>query len=185
MVRIVLERVYETPFPTPMTIERWSNLKQNKLLDECFVMHGVQWIQTLAACDGHWAVCEMEAPEAEVVRIACRSVNEPFRGVWRVYCQGNPTPTIESADAGSVCIVLENIWEPPINETGLQATLEQVAPYLEKHHVRWQRSLVLVDGSRTLSTFRAPSTTAVEQAYQQAGLAFERLYPVDQLLSND
>ena len=181
MVRVVLERVYDSPFPTPMTLELWYSLKKNKLLGDCLKIHGVQGIQTLAACDGHRAICELEAPEAEVVRISCRTIDEPFKSVCKVYPQGIDPPKASAAtDDGLACILVDSTWEPPITEARLRASLQQVAPYLEKNGAHWQRSLVSADGSRTLSTFKAPHAEAVEQAYQQAGISFLRLYPVDQ-----
>ena len=86
-------------------------------------------------------------------------------------------------DDGLVCILVDSTWKTPITEVRLQTSLQQITPYLKKYGAHWQRSLVSADGSRTLSTFKAPPVEVVEQAYQQAEISFLHLYPVDQIIA--
>lgn len=76
MVRVILERAYEHPY------DRASFVETDSKLMPCLEVRGVKWIRSLVSADGLYWLCEFEAPDAEVIRSACRMGGIPFKRVW-------------------------------------------------------------------------------------------------------
>ncbi len=77
MARIVLERTFD-PATGQAEFDRAAGD-----LERCLETREVRPIRSVVAADFSRAVCEFEAPDAEVVRAALRQAGVRFERVWR------------------------------------------------------------------------------------------------------
>lgn len=76
MARIIMERVYDRPY------NRASFFEQDLMLLSCLKPRDAKWVRSLVSSDGLCWLCEFEAPDAEVIRTACRMSGIAFKRVW-------------------------------------------------------------------------------------------------------
>ncbi|ESA37294.1 hypothetical protein N836_03665 [Leptolyngbya sp. Heron Island J] len=74
-----LLKVVEGTYP-PVTQEFW-NIANARSLD-CYQPRGVEWLHSFMSCDRTRIICELNAPDAEVIRETYRRLNTSFERVW-------------------------------------------------------------------------------------------------------
>ncbi|MEM9216515.1 MAG: nickel-binding protein [Cyanobacteria bacterium P01_F01_bin.150] len=74
-----LLKVIEGTYP-PVTPEFWN--MANALSIDCFQPRGVDWLHSFMSSDRTRIICELNAPDAEVIRETYRRFNAPFERVW-------------------------------------------------------------------------------------------------------
>ena len=72
--------VVESVFPKELTDEDWQQMNRQML--PCFAERGVELVQSYLSRDRKRMICELNAPDAEVIREAHRKVGVPFERVW-------------------------------------------------------------------------------------------------------
>ncbi|ASC70129.1 hypothetical protein XM38_010590 [Halomicronema hongdechloris C2206] len=78
-----------------------------------------------------------------------------------------------------VRLVLETTYDPPFTETDWDSANQRLFPCLELHNVRWIRSLVSGDRTRSICEFEAPDAESVRQSYRQAQVPFGRIWAAE------
>jgi hypothetical protein len=78
-------------------------------------------------------------------------------------------------------MIVETVFDPPITDAEFDAMADQLAPCLEGRGVRWVRSYMSVDRRRRVCVFEAPDAEAVRSSYRSAGVAFERVWPAEEI----
>lgn len=73
-------KVFESTFPSGFTHDEWDEGNRNVL--PCYAERGVEWLHAYVALDRTRLVCELNAPDAEVIRESHRKFNIPFDRVW-------------------------------------------------------------------------------------------------------
>lgn len=73
-------KVFEGTCPDGFTWEKWDEANSHVL--PCYAEEGVEWVRSYVALDRTRVVCEINAPDAEVIRNAHRRFNIPFDRVW-------------------------------------------------------------------------------------------------------
>lgn len=73
-------KVFEGTYPGGVSDQDWEEIKQQLL--PCYLQEGIEWVQTYISRDRTRMVCEINAPDAEVIREAHRRFNIPFERVW-------------------------------------------------------------------------------------------------------
>lgn len=137
----------------------------------CLDQHGVRFLRTFFALDRKRMICLYEAPDAEAVRIAQRTIAMPVERVWPAVATKPPnelTPTP---------IVVER-------EVPFVATVEQVEQMeqqsrwcFEAHRVAQLQSYLSMGGHRTLCVFSAPDAESVRVANREASLPVKSVWP--------
>ncbi|WP_404791062.1 DUF4242 domain-containing protein [Altericista sp. CCNU0014] len=73
-------KVFEATFPNGLTEEQWD--EANRQVLPCYAERGVEWVQSYVSCDRTRVVCELNAPDAEVIREAHRKFDIPCDRIW-------------------------------------------------------------------------------------------------------
>lgn len=73
-------KVFEGTYPGGFTDDDWHNASRQVL--PCYATEGVEWIHSYVSRDRTRVVCELNAPDAEIIREAHRRFNIPFDRVW-------------------------------------------------------------------------------------------------------
>jgi Protein of unknown function (DUF4242) len=73
-------KIQESTYPNGFTDEQCSTEKQHLL--PCYAERGVEWIRSYVSLDRTRVICELNAPDAEVVRQSHRQFGFPFDRVW-------------------------------------------------------------------------------------------------------
>jgi hypothetical protein len=73
-------KVFEGTYPDGFTDADWDHANHHIL--PCYLEHGVEWVQSFVSGDRTRVVCEINAPDAEVIRAAHRRFAIPFDRVW-------------------------------------------------------------------------------------------------------
>lgn len=73
-------KVFEGTYPGGFTQEQWDEGNRNVL--PCYTERGVEWLHSYMARDRTRLICELNAPDAEVIRESHRKFNIPFDRVW-------------------------------------------------------------------------------------------------------
>ena len=77
-----VDRLYvvESVFPEGLTDGDWQEMSRRML--PCLVERGMELVQSYLSRDRQRLICELNAPDAEVIREAHRKVGIPFERVW-------------------------------------------------------------------------------------------------------
>jgi hypothetical protein len=73
-------KVFESTYPEGFTDSQWDEASRQLL--PCYTLEGIEWVQTYISRDRTRMACELNAPDAEVIREAHRRFNLPFDRVW-------------------------------------------------------------------------------------------------------
>jgi hypothetical protein len=73
-------KVFEGTYPDGFTDEDWDTANRHIL--PCYGEHGVEWVCSHVSLDRTRMVCQLNAPDAEVIREAHRRFGIPFDRVW-------------------------------------------------------------------------------------------------------
>jgi hypothetical protein len=73
-------KVFESTYPEGLTAAQWESAGRSIL--PCYAAEGVEWVQSYLSRDRTRKVCELNAPDTEVIREAHRRFNIPFDRVW-------------------------------------------------------------------------------------------------------
>jgi hypothetical protein len=69
-------KVLEGSYPNGFTDEEWN--EANRLILACYEERGIEWVRSYASLDKTRVVCELNAPDAEVIREAHGKAGIPF-----------------------------------------------------------------------------------------------------------
>jgi Protein of unknown function (DUF4242) len=72
--------VFEGTYPNGFTDVDWEQASHQIL--PCYAERGVEWVRSFVSGDRTRMVCELNAPDAEVIRDAHRRFGIPFDRVW-------------------------------------------------------------------------------------------------------
>lgn len=73
-------KVFEGTYPDGFTDQQWQEASQ--LILPCYAERGIEWIRSYVSLDRTRMICELNAPDAEVIREAHRKFGIPFDRVW-------------------------------------------------------------------------------------------------------
>ena len=73
-------KVLEGSYPNGFTDEEWNEAQ--RLILPCYQERGIEWVRSCASQDKTRVVCELNAPDAEVIREARGKAGIPFDRVW-------------------------------------------------------------------------------------------------------
>jgi Protein of unknown function (DUF4242) len=73
-------KVLESTYPNGLSDEQCHHERQHLL--PCYAEHGIEWIRSYVSLDRTRVICELNAPDAEVLREANRKFGFPFDRVW-------------------------------------------------------------------------------------------------------
>ncbi|MDX2272787.1 MAG: DUF4242 domain-containing protein [Cyanobacteriota bacterium] len=73
-------KIQESTYPTGLTDEQCNKERQHLL--PCYAEYGVEWIRSYVSLDTTRVLCELNAPDAEVIRHAHRRFGFPCDRVW-------------------------------------------------------------------------------------------------------
>lgn len=81
-----LLKVQEGTYPTGFTDEQCNQERQHLL--PCYAEYGVEWIRSYVSLDRTRVICELNAPDAEVIRYAHRKFGFSLDRVWsaQIFC---------------------------------------------------------------------------------------------------
>jgi hypothetical protein len=82
-------------------------------------------------------------------------------------------------------IIVEYVFDPPATEEEFDQMAEQLDPCLEGHDVRFVQSFVSLDRRRRICVFEAADAESVRVSYRSAKVAFERMWPAEQITADD
>jgi hypothetical protein len=144
----------------------------------CFDLHRVGYRLSFLSLDGRRMVCQFAAPDAESVRNALRQLDKPFERVWTASIHDPPEAAIRmSSDCDEMArVVVERLFETPVDFAEIQAIQDRSASCLERHRVRSLRTYFSTDHCRMICCYAAPDAESVRLAHRQAGMPFERVW---------
>ncbi|HEY9600880.1 MAG TPA: nickel-binding protein [Allocoleopsis sp.] len=172
MVRVILERSFNTPLPMPMTYEAWKDMHQQ--VDSCLYLRGVSWIRSLISKDGCRCICEFEAPHADAVQEACRESGTAFERVWRAeILPGAESDTTLSCQSP---IAAEVRYDPPMTKEVWDIASQKALPCYRELEVRRFFSFMSPDGKQSICLFEASSADAVRSVYRKVGIPFKQIW---------
>lgn len=172
MVRVIVERSFNTPLPMPMTYEAWEEMHQE--VDSCLHLRGVTWIRSLISQDGHRCICDFEAPYADAVREACRESGIAFERVWRAEIWSG-----RDADAAFLCqspISAEVTYAPPMTQERWDVQSQLAKSCFIEHGIQPLVTLMAPDGRQSVCLFDASSLDVVRSAYRKLGISFKQVW---------
>ncbi|MEO0826480.1 MAG: DUF4242 domain-containing protein [Cyanobacteria bacterium J06642_9] len=73
-------KVFEHTYPQGFTWKQWD--ETNRRVLPCHAERGVEWVQSYVSSDRTRVICEINAPDAEVIRETYRRLNVPFDRGW-------------------------------------------------------------------------------------------------------
>ncbi|NJL49908.1 MAG: DUF4242 domain-containing protein [Leptolyngbyaceae cyanobacterium SM2_5_2] len=73
-------KVFQGTYPQGFTEEQWD--EANRHLLPCYAERGVEWVQSYLSLDRTRVTCELNAPDADIIREAHRRFDIPFDCVW-------------------------------------------------------------------------------------------------------
>jgi hypothetical protein len=73
-------KIFEGTYPDGFTQAEWDEATRHVL--PCYAERGVEWVQSYVSLDRTRLVCELNAPDAEVIRESHRKFGIPFDLVW-------------------------------------------------------------------------------------------------------
>lgn len=82
-------------------------------------------------------------------------------------------------------VIVEYAFEPPATDEELNRIAEQLAPCLEGRDVRFVQSFVSLDRRRRICVFEAADAETIRVSYRSANVAFERVWPAEQITPDD
>jgi hypothetical protein len=82
-------------------------------------------------------------------------------------------------------VIVEYAFDPPATEEELDRMAEQLDPCLEGRDVRFVQSFVSLDRTRRICVFEAADAETVRVSYRSANVAFERVWPAEQITADD
>jgi hypothetical protein len=162
MSLVVVERSFEQPC-------KFEELQAQE--DEgawCLEQHSVRFIRTYFSRDKLRMICLYEAPDAESVRTAQRTIDMPVDRVWAADCRDDT-----DVEAN---VVVERTFDPPFDIEQLPGTRDETEWCLDMHRVEASHSFVSADGRRVVCTYRAPDVESVRVANRKAELPVDRMW---------
>jgi hypothetical protein len=175
MVRVILERSFATPLPTPIPYETWDTMHQQ--VDACLKLRGVTWVRSYISQDGHRAICEFDAPYADLVREVCRETGIAFERIWRAeILPGNGNGKVAS---GQSLILAETTYNPPMTPEQWEAVQQQAIACSAELGIKRLFSLAMPDGSRVICVFHTAHAELVRSLYRKLGYPFDRIWRAD------
>jgi hypothetical protein len=82
-------------------------------------------------------------------------------------------------------VIVEQVFAEPFDEAKYSLSTKRLDPCLEVRGGFWRRSSVSLDRTRITCEFEAPNAEAVREAFQTAGVAFERAWTATVLAIED
>ncbi len=73
-------KIFEGTFPGGFTEAEWDEANRHVL--PCYAEHGVEWVQSYVSSDRTRVVCELNSPDAEIIRTTHRKFDIPCDRVW-------------------------------------------------------------------------------------------------------
>ncbi|KGF71448.1 hypothetical protein DO97_19570 [Neosynechococcus sphagnicola sy1] len=68
----------------------------------------------------------------------------------------------------------------PVTDEAWMQTTQSLEGCIAARHIQWLYSLVSVQGDRSICVYAAPYADAVREAYREAGMSFQQIYPAEQ-----
>lgn len=140
----------------------------------CYELYGIRFDGAYFAADGRRMICTYEAPDAESVRTAQRSVDLPVSRVWSATFHR----AVESAatDTAMTEVIVERGFETPVDIDALQAREDAGQWCLDLHGVRFRHSYLALDRKRMLCLYRAPDAEAVRIAQRRIDMPVDGIW---------
>ena len=73
-------KVFEHTYPQGFTWEQWDDVNRRVL--PCHAERGVEWVQSYISRDRTRIICELTAPDAEIIRETYRRLDIPYDRGW-------------------------------------------------------------------------------------------------------
>jgi hypothetical protein len=73
-------KIFEGTFPGGFTQAEWDEANHHVL--PCYAEHGVEWVQSYVSRDRTRVVCELNSPDAEIIRTTHRKFDIPCDRIW-------------------------------------------------------------------------------------------------------
>ena len=73
-------KLLEGSYPNGFTDREWN--EAHRLILRCYEERGIEWVRSYASLDKTRVVCELNAPDAEVIRETHGKTGIPFDRVW-------------------------------------------------------------------------------------------------------
>jgi Protein of unknown function (DUF4242) len=73
-------KVFEGTFPEGLTQAEWD--EANRQVLPCYAERGVEWVHSYVSRDRTRVVCELNSPDAEIIRETHRKFDIPYDRVW-------------------------------------------------------------------------------------------------------
>lgn len=137
----------------------------------CLEQHDVRFQRSLLARDRLRMLCIYQAPDAESVRLAQRTIGLPVERVWAA--------EELQRDSGANLLVVERQFEQPVTRSLATQMAERMAWCSEAYGVERVQSYLARDGHRAVCVFRAPDAEAVRTAHRKNDIPFGRVWPGD------
>jgi hypothetical protein len=139
----------------------------------CLDSHRVRFVFSLFARDRKRMVCLYQAPDAEAVRAAQRTLAMPVASVWAA------TALMPDRALGAEAIVVERAVPSPITIDQVRAMEQASAWCFEAHRVEPLQTYLSADHMKALCVFRAPDAESVRLANREAALPVASVWPAE------
>lgn len=80
-------------------------------------------------------------------------------------------------------IVVENSYDPPLTREQFIKGDPDLHRCMDLRQIRWVRSLLSQDGTRSVCQFEAVDAETVREAFRFSGVTFERIWLADEVLA--
>jgi hypothetical protein len=174
MVAVVVEREFEQPVSAA---DLHAGVKAGRW---CLDLYRVRPSLHYLATDGSRCACVLEAPDAEAVRMAMRTLpTVPPKRVWPATIHpgpGNGEDGLPAIAGSRVVAAVERSLAEPVDPDGVHDLAAQGACCRDLHQVRCLRSYLSLDRHRMLCLYEAPDVEAVRIVYRRAGLRFDSVW---------
>jgi hypothetical protein len=80
MTYVIVERIFDPP------LTQDEHMARSMRLLGCLAPAGIRWIRSYVSNDRRFGGCEFEAADAESVRVAHHTADDPFVRVWTAEC---------------------------------------------------------------------------------------------------
>ena len=143
----------------------------------CYELYGIRFDGAYFAADGRRMICTYEAPDAESVRMAQRSVDLPVSRVWSAtFHRATEPPATEATDLAGTDVIVERSFETPVDVGALQAREDAGQWCLDLHRVRFRHTCLALDRKRMFCLYNAPDAESVRIAQRRIDMPVDRVW---------
>ena len=179
MERVVVERQFDQPITWP-AYDRFRQSAQ-WCLDRYRVAHRATYLSS----DGRATVCLFDAPDAEALRMASRTMNFQEGRAWAttLHLGDGIAPSVGNVACRGVIgfetVVVERAFATAADLAEIAAIEQRGAWCLEAHRVRWLCTYFARDRRRMLCVYEAPDAESTRLAQSKATMPFERVWTAE------